>query len=150
MQATRWFDIFSERAFMSLKSWNPTIFNIIPWVAGMKDSSTKRLMFQVLLKCRFLYKKGFHFIALWLEMQSIYRRWTQGWKNIIVWQLKVRLSQNGFTKSSILQNMIRKIWRIPSLCTIKTLRAEILQIFRVIFGSNENFQIWFWDLLTFR
>ena len=27
---------------------NPTIFNIIYWVAGTKDSSTKRLMFQVL------------------------------------------------------------------------------------------------------
>ena len=29
--------------------WNPTIFNIIRWVAGTNDSSTKRLMFQVLL-----------------------------------------------------------------------------------------------------
>ena len=31
----------------------------------------------------------------------------------------------------------------------KTLRAEILQFFRVIFGSNENFKICFRDLLTF-
>ena len=28
--------------------WNPTIFNIIRWVAGTNDSLTKRLMFQVL------------------------------------------------------------------------------------------------------
>ena len=51
--------------------------------------------------------------------------------------IKVRLSQNEF------------IWRISALCTMKTLRAEILQIFWVNFGSNENFKICFRDLLTF-
>ena len=33
--------------------------------------------------------------------------------------------------------------------TVKTLRAEILQIFRVNFGSNENFKVCFRDHLTF-
>ena len=47
--------------------------------------------------------------------------------------LKVRLSQDGFLKSSIFQKMTPKIGRISALCTIKTLRAEILQNFRVNF-----------------
>ena len=57
--------------------------------------------------------------------------------------LKVRLSQNEFMKSSIFQKMPRKIWRICALCTVKTLRAEILQIFWDIFGSSENLKFAF-------
>ena len=38
------------------KFWNPTIYNIIRWFAGTNDSSTKRLMFQVLLFSWFLAK----------------------------------------------------------------------------------------------
>ena len=45
----------------------------------------------------------------------------------------VRLSQNGFMKSSIFHKMTQQICRISALCTVKTLSAEILQIFWVIF-----------------
>ena len=42
----------SKNSFIKLKRngtcINPTIFNIIHWVAGMNDSSTKHLLFQVL------------------------------------------------------------------------------------------------------
>ena len=52
-------------------------------------------------------------------------------------------------KSSIFQKMTRKIWRISALCTRKTLRAEILQIFRVIFWKINDFINSFWLNLTF-
>ena len=52
-------------------------------------------------------------------------------------------------KSSIFQKMTRKIWRISALCTIKTLRAEILQIFGVIFWKIDDFINSFWLNLTF-
>ena len=58
--------------------------------------------------------------------------------------LKVSKSRKQILKFSFEPKMTRKIWRISALCTVKTLRAEILQIFWVIFGSNEN-----WDLPTF-
>ena len=49
-------------------TWNLTIFNIICWVGGTNDSSTKRLMFQVLLFFHnFLqnsFQKSFQFIFL--------------------------------------------------------------------------------------
>ena len=64
-------------------------------------------------------------------------------------KLKVRLNQNGFMESSIFQKMTPKIWRISVLCTIKTLRAKILQIFRVIFWKIDDFINSFWLNLTF-
>ena len=45
-----------------------------------------------------------------------------------------------------------KIWRISALCTIKTLRAEILQIFWVIFWKSMISQIHsdlIWPLVAF-
>ena len=60
-------------------------------------------------------------------------------------KLKVRLNQNGFMESSIFQKMTPKIWRI----SIKTLRAKILQIFRVIFWKIDDFINSFWLNLTF-
>ena len=63
--------------------------------------------------------------------------------------LKVKLSQNGFMKSSIFQKMTQTIWRISALCTIKTLRAEILQIFFGNFLENVDFINSFWLNLTF-
>ena len=59
-------------------------------------------------------------------------------------KLKVRLNQNGFMESSIFQKMTPKIWRI----SIKTLRAKILQIFRVIFWKIDDFINLFWLNLT--
>ena len=53
-------------------------------------------------------------------------------------------------KSSIFQKMTQKIWRISPLCTVKTFRAEILQIFRVIFGEIGDFINSFRLNLTFR
>ena len=47
------------------------------------------------------------------------------------------------------QKLTRKIWRISVLCTIKTLRAKILQIFRVIFWKIDDFINSFWLNLTF-
>ena len=53
---------------VSFQYINPTIFNIIRWVAGTNDSSTKSLMFQVLFFFyNFLQKslqKSFQFIFL--------------------------------------------------------------------------------------
>ena len=47
--------------------WNPTIFNIIHWVAGTNDSSTKRLTFQALffpiISFKILCKNCFHFFS---------------------------------------------------------------------------------------
>ena len=63
--------------------------------------------------------------------------------------LKVSKSQKQILKFSFEPKKTRKICWISALCTVKTLRAEILQIFWVIFGSNENFKICFRDLLTF-
>ena len=54
--------------------------------------------------------------------------------------LKVSKSRKQILKFSFEPKMTRKIWRISALCTVKTLRAEILQFFWVIFGSNENFK----------
>ena len=61
--------------------------------------------------------------------------------------LKVRLSQNGFMKSSIFQKMTRKIWRISALRVfIVHSRAEI---FRVIFWKIDDFINPFWLNLNF-
>ena len=65
------------------------------------------------------------------------------------YQIKVSKSLKQILKFSFEPKMTWKIWRISALCTVKCLRAKILQIFRVIFGSNENFKICFRDLLTF-
>ena len=43
-----------------------------------------------------------------------------------------------------------KIWRIFALCTIKTLTAEILQIFRVNFWKIDDFINSLWLNLTFK
>ena len=52
------------------KSRNRTIFNIIRWVAGTNDSSTKRLMFQVLfffiISCKILCKNCFNLFSYFL------------------------------------------------------------------------------------
>ena len=45
--------------------------------------------------------------------------------------------------------MTQKIWRSSAPRVFIVHRAEIFQIFWVIFGSNENFKICFRDLLTF-
>ena len=75
---------------------------------------------------------------------------TSDWPTNQTILLKVRLSQNGFMKSSIFQKMNQKIWRISALCTVKTLRAEILQIFRVIFWKIDDLINPVWLNLTFR
>ena len=49
--------------------------------------------------------------------------------------VKVRLSQNGFVEIIKFPKKTQKIWRISALCTIKSLRAEILQISRSFFGK---------------
>ena len=46
-------------------------------------------------------------------------------------------------KSSIFQKMTQKIWRISALRVFTVHRAEILQIFWVIFGLNENLKFAF-------
>ena len=49
-------------------------------------------------------------------------------------QLKVSKSQNKFMKSSFLPKNERNIARISAL----TFRAEILAIFRLLFGKNDD------------
>ena len=46
------------------KNRNPTMFNIIRWVAGKNDSSTKRLMFQELFLSYFLAKNFANIISI--------------------------------------------------------------------------------------
>ena len=68
---------------------------------------------------------------------------------IFIYWLKVSKSRKQILKFSFEPKMTRKIWRISALRDFTVHRAEILQIFWVIFGSNENFKICFRDLLTF-
>ena len=79
--------------------------------------------------------------------------WGKLWRqDAICWlkkELKVRLSQNEFMKSSIFQKMTLRIWRISALRIFIVHRAEILQIFWVIFWEIDDFINSFWLNLTF-
>ena len=59
----------------TVSSKNPTIFNIIRWVAETNDSSTKRLMFQVLLFFHNFFQnsfqKSFQFIFLNKNLKKV-------------------------------------------------------------------------------
>ena len=77
-------------------------------------------------------------------------------KGLVFWRaslcegLKVRLSQNGFMKSSIFQKLTQKIWRISALRVHRVHRAEVLQIVLVIIWKIDDFINPFWFNLTFR
>ena len=63
-----------------------------------------------------------------------------------IFLVKVSKSQNKLMKSSFSPKNERNIARISTL----NVRAEILAIFCLFFGKNDDLIILFWDLLTFR
>ena len=65
----------SDEILFGFELKNPTIYNIICWFAGTNDSSTKRLMFQVLsffmISCKILCKNPFNlFSYFFIKLQK--------------------------------------------------------------------------------